>query len=52
GLEFILMNMLNIKKISGIYHKYGTKFIAQLNTLNFKFLEKIQMISINCQKKI
>ena len=29
-----------LRKISDTYHKYGTKFIAQLNTLNFKFLEK------------
>lgn len=29
-----------LRKISDTYHKYSTKFIAQLNTLNFKFLEK------------
>ena len=29
-----------LRKISDTCHKYGTKFIAQLNTLNFKFLEK------------
>ena len=29
-----------LRRISDIYHKYGSNFIAQLNTLNFKFLEK------------